>query len=207
MKTVMRRSFLFFFIATLLGCAAVAGAPRNALAADQWDYFADLRLTRDVFHDGNALWISTASGIIRFDKTSLNVGRPRYEFFSPFQGTAANRTIAGAIDSRGQKWFAHDEVDAGLSVIDSSGNWSIILPRDGLLLRSGKKSNTVFATGDSVWAGTESGLTLFVAMIIWSRVHGIVSLEIQGNLPPFGAKGDALYLFELNSQARQFIKE
>ena len=49
--------------------------------------------------------------------------------------------------------------------------------------------------------------SLFAAMIIWSRVHGIVSLEIQGNLPPFGDKGDALYLFELASIARQFIKE
>ena len=49
--------------------------------------------------------------------------------------------------------------------------------------------------------------SLFVAMIIWSHVHGIVSLEIQKNLPPFGENGDALYLFELNSQARQFIKE
>ena len=50
-------------------------------------------------------------------------------------------------------------------------------------------------------------LSLFVAMNIWARVHGIVSLEIQGNLPPFGENGDALYPFELNSQARQFIKE
>jgi len=49
--------------------------------------------------------------------------------------------------------------------------------------------------------------SLFAAMNIWSRVHGIVSLEIQGNLPPFGEQGDALYRFELNSQARQFIKE
>lgn len=49
--------------------------------------------------------------------------------------------------------------------------------------------------------------SVFVAMIIWARVHGIVSLEIQGNLPAFGKKGDALYLFELNSISRQFIKE
>jgi AcrR family transcriptional regulator len=49
--------------------------------------------------------------------------------------------------------------------------------------------------------------SMYVAMIIWARVHGIVSLEIQGNLPPFGKKGDALYLFELESNARQFIKE
>lgn len=50
-------------------------------------------------------------------------------------------------------------------------------------------------------------LSLFVAMIIWARVHGIVSLEIQGNLPPFGASGDELYIYELESVARQFIKE
>ena len=49
--------------------------------------------------------------------------------------------------------------------------------------------------------------SIYVAMIIWARVHGIVSLEIQGNLPPFGKKGDALYLFELESNTRQFIKE
>lgn len=50
-------------------------------------------------------------------------------------------------------------------------------------------------------------LSLFVAMIIWARVHGIVSLEIPGNLPPFGPKGDALYRYELQSIYQQFIKE
>ena len=50
-------------------------------------------------------------------------------------------------------------------------------------------------------------LSLFVAMTIWARVHGIVSLEIQGNLPPFGEGGDDLYLFELDSIAQRFFKE
>jgi AcrR family transcriptional regulator len=50
-------------------------------------------------------------------------------------------------------------------------------------------------------------LSLFVAMIIWARVHGIVSLEIQGNLPPFGENGDALYLRELDFIGQQFFKE
>jgi len=57
------------------------------------------------------------------------------------------------------------------------------------------------------YGGDANVLSLSVAMIIWSRVHGIVSLEIGGNLPPFGAKGDALYLYELNSIRQQFIKE
>lgn len=50
-------------------------------------------------------------------------------------------------------------------------------------------------------------LSLSFAMIVWSRVHGIVSLEIQGNLPPFGPKGDALYRYELESIQQQFIRK
>ena len=57
------------------------------------------------------------------------------------------------------------------------------------------------------YGGDVDMLSMSVAMVIWSRVHGIVSLEIANNLPPFGAKGDELYLFELESIARQFIKE
>ena len=57
------------------------------------------------------------------------------------------------------------------------------------------------------YGGDVDMLSMSIAMVIWSRVHGIVSLEIANNLPPFGAKGDALYLFELESIARQFIKE
>jgi AcrR family transcriptional regulator len=57
------------------------------------------------------------------------------------------------------------------------------------------------------YGGRADLLSLSVAMLIWSRVHGIVSLEIQGNLPPFGPKGDALYRYELQSIYQQFIKE
>ena len=56
------------------------------------------------------------------------------------------------------------------------------------------------------YSGDIHPLSLFVAMNIWARVHGIVSLEIQGNLPPIGEKGDSLYLFELGTTYRQFIK-
>jgi AcrR family transcriptional regulator len=61
-----------------------------------------------------------------------------------------------------------------------------------------------------MWAAYFSDVhpqSIYVAMIIWARVHGIVSLEIQGNLPPYGKRGDVLYLFELESNAGQFIKE
>jgi AcrR family transcriptional regulator len=55
--------------------------------------------------------------------------------------------------------------------------------------------------------GDEDMLTvLSIAMLIWSRVHGLVSLEITGKLPPFARSGAALYEFELESIARQFIR-
>ena len=56
------------------------------------------------------------------------------------------------------------------------------------------------------YGGDVDMLSMSVAMIIWSRVHGIVSLEIAGNLPPFGASGDDLYLYELKAIEKQFVK-
>lgn len=79
-----------------------------------------------------------------------------------------------------------------------------------LKIDSFPKVNPEYKISFEMWkthGGEADVLSLSVAMIIWSRVHGIVSLEIQGNLPPFGANGDALYLYELNSIVDIFIKE
>jgi AcrR family transcriptional regulator len=57
------------------------------------------------------------------------------------------------------------------------------------------------------YGGDADVLSLSVAVLIWARVHGLVSLEIAGNIPPFGANGDALYRYELASLCQQFIKE
>lgn len=61
-----------------------------------------------------------------------------------------------------------------------------------------------------VWRGFAGDYDIFslsVAMIIWSRVHGLVSLEISGNMPPFGVDGSSLYAYEIESIQKQFIKE
>jgi len=57
------------------------------------------------------------------------------------------------------------------------------------------------------YGGDMDILSLSVAVLIWAHVHGIVSLEIAGYLPPFGAEGDGLYRYELDVLYRQFIKE
>ena len=61
----------------------------------------------------------------------------------------------------------------------------------------------------NVWRGFAGDYDIFslsVAMIIWSRVHGLVSLEISNNMPPFGVDGASLYRYEMESIVRQFIK-
>ncbi|HNS36940.1 MAG TPA: TetR/AcrR family transcriptional regulator [Anaerolineaceae bacterium] len=50
-------------------------------------------------------------------------------------------------------------------------------------------------------------VSLSIAVLIWARVHGLVSLEIGGCLPPFEPGGEALFRFELESIRREFIKE
>lgn len=67
-----------------------------------------------------------------------------------------------------------------------------------------------FKVGFEMWktyGGDVDVLSLSVAMVIWARVHGIVSLEIAGSLPLFGTSGNDLYIYEMNSIAQQFIKE
>ncbi len=79
-----------------------------------------------------------------------------------------------------------------------------------LNVRSFPRVQAEYKGGFEMWkkyGGEADILSLTVAMLIWARVHGIVSLEFAGNLPPFGASGDDLYLFEVNSIAKQFIKE
>lgn len=45
-----------------------------------------------------------------------------------------------------------------------------------------------------------------IALIIWARVHGLVSLEISKALPCFGPSPAELYQYELDAVAHEFIK-
>jgi len=56
------------------------------------------------------------------------------------------------------------------------------------------------------YGGETDSLSLSVAILIWARVHGLVSLEIARNIPPFGADGDALYAYEIDSIVQTFIR-
>jgi AcrR family transcriptional regulator len=45
-----------------------------------------------------------------------------------------------------------------------------------------------------------------IAVLIWARVHGLVSLEISGGLPPFGSTPEALYEYEMDAIHNEFVK-
>jgi AcrR family transcriptional regulator len=46
---------------------------------------------------------------------------------------------------------------------------------------------------------------LSIAVLIWSRVHGFVALEISHNFPPYGTSSDMLYQVVLDSSVKEFI--
>jgi AcrR family transcriptional regulator len=45
-----------------------------------------------------------------------------------------------------------------------------------------------------------------LAMVILCRVHGMVSLELSGQIPPYGQGGSSLFEFEIKSIVRQFVE-
>ena len=56
-----------------------------------------------------------------------------------------------------------------------------------------------------IYGGQVEQISLSVAILIWTRVHGLISIEIAGNLPPYGPDGGDLYRFELASIEQQFF--
>jgi ligand-binding sensor domain-containing protein len=150
--------FLSAAPALFLAPLAVLGSLAAPAAAQEWTYYTDLRRIRGLAADGDTIWIANTAGLVRLNRRSTSQVR----HFSAFDGLAANSAAAVAVDAARNKWVAHAEVDAGVSILEQDGDVHVLLPQDGLLLKPGKKSNTVFASGDSVWVGTESGVTLFV---------------------------------------------
>lgn len=85
-------------------------------------------------------------------------------------------------------------------------------------LRTAEKLNAVnfpkveddFGSSLEIWKeyGDEYDiLSLSVAVLIWARVHGLVSLEISQNLPPFGEDGNVLFQYEIEALIREFVKQ
>ena len=55
-----------------------------------------------------------------------------------------------------------------------------------------------FAAWQAIQPGAGSQ-ALYLALVIWARVHGLVSLEIVGQYPPFIEDPQEIYRFELEA--------
>ncbi|MCA2001915.1 MAG: TetR/AcrR family transcriptional regulator [Chloroflexi bacterium] len=55
------------------------------------------------------------------------------------------------------------------------------------------------------FGGEYPSFSVSVAILIWARVHGLVSLEIGHQIPSFGPDGSALYEYEMQSIKKQFF--
>lgn len=67
-----------------------------------------------------------------------------------------------------------------------------------------------FEAGIEAWkkfGGEVEVLSISVSILIWSYVHGLVSLEISAGLQSFGLNGDELYMFALRQMSQQFITD
>lgn len=55
--------------------------------------------------------------------------------------------------------------------------------------------------------GTQSEpASFFAAVWIWLRVHGLVTVEVDGGMPPFGPSSEQYYERELQAIKEQFVK-
>ncbi len=143
---VMNRKLaaLLLFVAVVL---ALQGGPTPAASTQidqgmiwtQWD--ADHYALID---DGEAIWVGSGSGLIRWDKESGTTTR-----ISTAEGLPHRRVFSTALDGEGNRWFGGD---AGLSKLAKNGEWTHYNRSNSGIFRDGVESIAVSATGH-VWLG------------------------------------------------------
>lgn len=135
---------ILLFVAVVLVLRA-GKMPAAAAEADeemiwtQWDgdHYA-------LIDDGEAIWVGSGSGLVRWDK-----GRGTYTRISTAEGLPQRRVFSAALDGEGNRWFGGD---AGLSKLAANGEWTHYNRSNSGIFRDGVGSIAVSATGD-LWLG------------------------------------------------------
>ncbi|MFH1279713.1 MAG: two-component regulator propeller domain-containing protein [Candidatus Eisenbacteria bacterium] len=168
----MRRWRGFIPALLILALALPAGAE------DVWEAHVTQKNGRAVAREGDTVFLASGGGVLVHD-----VRTERDTLLLPVHGLASVDVTSVAVDGSGNKWFAHGDPELGISVLSADGEWSLVSSFEGLQLGTGKRVNTVYALGDSVWVGTESGATLFIdrhrEFIVSQEKEGIVSDNIN----------------------------
>jgi len=168
----------------------------TALIIDAYTSFGDSQIAaRDALPAENLSARMTAIGIAYRDWARTHPQRYQLIFGTPIPGYAApmEQVLPSAARS----------LSALVSVVDG------LRAAGQLNAPDFPEVKDEYKIGFELWkkfGGDYDGLSLSVAVLIWARVHGIVSLEISGSLPPFGADGNALYQYEMRALEQQFVK-
>lgn len=142
----MQRKFLilllFLVVAPIVGHASEANSAtvtESSVIWTQWD--ADHYALVD---DGEAIWIGTGSGLIRWDKAMAT-----YTRISTVEGLPHRRVFAAAVDGEGNRWFGGD---GGLSRLAKDGAWRHYGTSNSGIFSNGVEDIALTADG-SVWLG------------------------------------------------------
>lgn len=141
----------------LLALAALAAAPSlpaPARATGAWTTHMRLKNANDLVALADTVWIaSREAGIVRYLRATGGFESITRE---P-GGLASNHVTSLAFDRSGRLWAGTPGRGASRLSADG-GTWDLVNAFDGLPSDS---VNTLRATGDSVWIGTQGGLALW----------------------------------------------
>ncbi|MCB0003580.1 MAG: hypothetical protein KDI07_17420 [Anaerolineae bacterium] len=93
--------------------------------------------------DGEAIWVGTSMGLLRWDKAAN-----KYERITAFEGFPQSHVYAVAVDSGGNRWFGGN---GGLSRLDSHDHWTHYTSANSGLHAGAVDGIAVEADG-TVWA-------------------------------------------------------
>jgi AcrR family transcriptional regulator len=121
----------------------------------------------------------------------------RYQliFGTPIAGYNAPLDVTGPVAARGLAALAGVLAAAEANGRLRTTHHSPRPPALEAMLRDWQTSRLVAASPQA----------LYLAMMLWAQVHGLVSLEIGNQFPPFISDPGEMYRYELNRLAQQFI--
>ncbi|MBI4550907.1 MAG: hypothetical protein HY710_01440 [Candidatus Latescibacteria bacterium] len=134
--------------------AQAVGSPSSSIArVGEWTTYTFANEVRAIAFDRGAIWCATAGGGVRFDPTTS-----RFATYTNADGLSGNDVTSLAVDRNGDVWFGTRE--RGLSRRrGDTGGWRTYTPLDGL---ASERVGAVFIRGNTLWVGTQDGLSVFV---------------------------------------------
>ena len=169
----------------------------TALIIDAYTSFGDWQLqARDSVPSGNYRERLRAIGLAYRNWAMTYPQRYQLIFGTPIPGYVA--PVTQVLPSSARSLSALTSV---VEEIRQAGK--LILPYFSQSIKEDKIKFDVWQD----YVGKVEMVSLSVSLLIWARVHGLVSLEIGGNMPPFGPTGKSMYLLELDVIEKNFIAD